>query len=178
LFYFLFTMADTLILVGKDGDRLSVTRAAARQSKTLRSIIEDSGDASAEIPIPQITGAYLRKIFEFCEREAAKPVVVPTPAPANEQSNGRSTGTSVTVEEKQWLEAYSNEPPVRLKELVLAADCLEIMALIMLFSRCIPQHLVGKTPAEARALFEVANDFTPEEEAQMQREMAWCEEQP
>ena len=35
--------------------------------------------------------------------------------------------------------------------------------------------LKGKSPEEIRQTFNIVNDFTPEEEAAVQEENAWCE---
>ena len=34
----------------------------------------------------------------------------------------------------------------------------------------------GKTPEDIRKTFNIVNDFTPEEEAQVREENKWCEE--
>ncbi|VDM51727.1 unnamed protein product [Angiostrongylus costaricensis] len=36
--------------------------------------------------------------------------------------------------------------------------------------------ITGKTPEEIRKMFNIVNDFTPEEEEQIRKENAWCEE--
>ncbi|MCO5573986.1 hypothetical protein L7F22_027764 [Adiantum nelumboides] len=41
-------------------------------------------------------------------------------------------------------------------------------------ARRVAELLVNKPPEEVRSYFEIANDFTPEEEAQLRRESQWA----
>merc|ERR1711907_41075 len=40
----------------------------------------------------------------------------------------------------------------------------------------VADEIKGKTPEEIRVRFNIKNDFTPEEEEEVKRENAWCEE--
>ena len=40
----------------------------------------------------------------------------------------------------------------------------------------VADEIKGKTPEEIRIRFNIKNDFTPEEEEEVKRENAWCEE--
>lgn len=45
-----------------------------------------------------------------------------------------------------------------------------------LFFTCFGPSLQGKTAEEIRKTFNIVNDFTPEEEAQVREENKWCED--
>lgn len=42
--------------------------------------------------------------------------------------------------------------------------------------KTVADEIKGKTPEEIRTRFNIKNDFTPEEEEEVKRENAWCEE--
>ena len=61
-------------------------------------------------------------------------------------------------------------------EIILAANNLDIPSLLDLACAKVASLIKGKTPEEIRETFNIVNDFTPEEEAQVRAENAWCEE--
>jgi S-phase kinase-associated protein 1 len=61
-------------------------------------------------------------------------------------------------------------------ELILAANYLDIKALLDLTCTKVASMIKGKTPEEIRKQFNIVNDFTPEEEAQVREENKWCED--
>ena len=60
--------------------------------------------------------------------------------------------------------------------LILAANYLDIKSLLDLTCKTVADEIKGKTPEEIRIRFNIKNDFTPEEEEEVKRENAWCEE--
>merc|ERR1712070_316405 len=60
--------------------------------------------------------------------------------------------------------------------LILAANYLDIKTLLDLTCKTVADEIKGKTPEEIRIRFNIKNDFTPEEEEEVKRENAWCEE--
>ena len=42
--------------------------------------------------------------------------------------------------------------------------------------KTVANMIKGKSPDEIRRTFNIKNDFTPEEEEQIRKENAWCEE--
>ena len=61
-------------------------------------------------------------------------------------------------------------------ELILAANYMDIKPLLDLTCATVASMIKGKTPEEIRKTFNIVNDFTPEEEAQVREENKWCEE--
>ena len=61
-------------------------------------------------------------------------------------------------------------------EIVLASNKLGLTNMLDLACAQIAAMIKGKTPEEIRQTFNIVNDFTPEEEAQMRDENQWAEE--
>eukprot|EP01094_Clydonella_sp_ATCC50884_P006971 TRINITY_DN1615_c0_g1_i1.p3 TRINITY_DN1615_c0_g1~~TRINITY_DN1615_c0_g1_i1.p3 ORF type:complete len:114 (-),score=36.68 TRINITY_DN1615_c0_g1_i1:111-452(-) len=61
-------------------------------------------------------------------------------------------------------------------DLLQAANYLDIKSLLDLTCKTVANMIKGKTPEEIRKTFNIKNDFTPEEEEQVRKENAWCEE--
>ena len=53
---------------------------------------------------------------------------------------------------------------------------MDIKPLLELASSKIASIIKGKSPEEIRKIFNIQNDFTPEEEAQIREENQWCME--
>lgn len=81
-------------------------------------------------------------------------------------------------EEKVALEKWDKEYAVvdqqRLFELILAANYLNIKSLLDLTCQTVANMIKGKTPEDIRNTFNIANDFTPEEEEEVRRENQWA----
>lgn len=60
--------------------------------------------------------------------------------------------------------------------LILAANYLDIKSLLDLTCKTVADEIKGKTPEEIRVRFNIKNDFTPEEEEEVKRENAWCDQ--
>ncbi|KAM9846441.1 LOW QUALITY PROTEIN: S-phase kinase-associated protein 1 [Aulostomus maculatus] len=57
-----------------------------------------------------------------------------------------------------------------------AANYLDIKGLLDVTCKTVANMIKGKTPEEIRKTFNIKNDFTEEEEAQVRKENQWCEE--
>jgi S-phase kinase-associated protein 1 len=53
---------------------------------------------------------------------------------------------------------------------------LDVPGLLDVSCKTVANMIKGKSPEEIRRTFNIKNDFTPEEEEQIHRENAWCEE--
>ena len=74
------------------------------------------------------------------------------------------------------LPVDANVEQVLLFELILAANYMDIKPLLDLTCATVASMIKGKTPEEIRQTFNITNDFSPEEEAQVREENKWCEE--
>ena len=61
-------------------------------------------------------------------------------------------------------------------ELILAANYMDIKSLLDLTCAKVASMIKGKTPEQIRKTFNIANDFTPEEEEAVRAENKWAEE--
>merc|ERR1719384_2673965 len=71
---------------------------------------------------------------------------------------------------------YVNIEQEVLFELILAANYLDIKSLLDLTCAKVTSMNKGKNTEEIRKQFNIVNDFTPEEEAQVREENRWCED--
>jgi len=61
-------------------------------------------------------------------------------------------------------------------EIILAAHFMEITPLVDLGCKTVANMIKGKSAEEIRKVFNIQNDFTPEEEEQIRRENEWAED--
>ena len=79
-------------------------------------------------------------------------------------------------EKTVWDKDFVKVDDETLFNLILAANYLDIKPLLDLTCKTVADEIKGKTPEEIRIRFNIKNDFTPEEEEEVKRENAWCEE--
>ena len=77
---------------------------------------------------------------------------------------------------QEWYAQFVNVEQEVLFELILAANYMDIKPLLDLTCATVASMIKGKTPEDIRKTFNIVNDFTPEEEAQVREENKWCEE--
>lgn len=75
-----------------------------------------------------------------------------------------------------WFATFTDKDQSIIFELILAANYLDIQPLLDLCCAKVASLIKGKTPEEIRRTFNIVNDFTPEEEAQLLEENKWCED--
>ncbi|XP_043925835.1 S-phase kinase-associated protein 1 [Protopterus annectens] len=74
------------------------------------------------------------------------------------------------------LYKYEAHKSNRILFLFKAANYLDIKGLLDVTCKTVANMIKGKTPEEIRKTFNIKNDFTEEEEAQVRKENQWCEE--
>ncbi|KAK9381850.1 E3 ubiquitin ligase SCF complex, Skp subunit [Kockiozyma suomiensis] len=154
-------------LISSDGETFSVEKDVAERSILIKNMIEDVGDSSTEIPIPNVTANVLKKVLEWCEHHKSDP------APVSEDDND-SRKKSTDIDE--WDQKFMQVDQEMLFEIILAANYLDIKALLEVGCKTVANMIKGKSPEEIRRQFNIQMDFTPEEEAQIRRENEWAED--
>ena len=157
-----------LNLVSQEGDKFEVEKKFAKISELVNTMIsEDDDEEQQEIPLPNVKSQSLGKVIEFCKHYSEDPM--------NEiEKPLKSANMNEVVQE--WYANFVNVEQEALFELILAANYMDIKPLLDLTCATVASEIKGKTPEEIRQTFNIVNDFTPEEEAQVREENKWCEE--
>ena len=127
---------------------------------------DDEGE-KIEIPLPNVKAQVLQKVIEFCEHHLREPM-------SDIEKPLKSHNMADVVQ--KWYADFVDLEQVLLFELILAANYMDIKPLLDLTCATVASMIKGKTPEDIRATFNITNDFTPEEEAQVREENKWCEE--
>jgi S-phase kinase-associated protein 1 len=143
-----------------DGETFEVDEAVALKSQTIKYLIED-GCANSTIPIPNVTGKILAMIIEYCKKHVEAEAASSDEKPSEDDL-------------KAWDADFMKIDSATLFELVIAANYLNINNLLNLTCSTIGEMIKGKTSEEIRQTFNIANDFSPEEEEEIRKENQWA----
>ena len=129
-------------------------------------MIDDSG-IEEEIPLPNVKKVILEKVVSFCThlRDNEPPEI--------EKPLKSANMSELTT---QWYSEFINLDQEVLFDVILAANYLDIKHLLDLSCAKVASMIKNKTVPEIRRFFNIENDFTPEEEAQIMEENQWAEE--
>lgn len=146
-----------------DGGVFDVNPAIAKDLETVQSFI-DADSAAADdavlIPLPNVYSRELSKILDHC----------------NSHHRFRSAGAGGDAAaakryDEEFVKALSQE---ELKELILAANYLNVKELLDFLNQSVANLIENKSVEFVRKFFGVVNDYTPEEEARLREENAWA----
>jgi len=159
-------------LVSKEGDNYEVPISVAKMSELVKTMLDEDGDDGygtgvTEIPLPNVKALVLAKVIEFCKYYRQEPMT--------EIEKPLKSAVMAEVVQK-WYAEFVNVEQALLFELILAANYMDIKPLLDLTCATVASMIKGKTPDEIRKTFNISNDFSPEEEAQVREENKWCEE--
>jgi S-phase kinase-associated protein 1 len=144
-----------------DGQVFDVLKARAETSTTLKNLIADA-PAGGDVPLPEVNGDIFQRVIAWVEMHKDDPV---TAVPLTE--NG------LTEADKEFFAAMDQQS---LFQLILAANYLDIRTLLDMCCRTVADSVLGKTPKEIYAQFGVAQELTPEEEAEIRRDNPWLDD--
>jgi S-phase kinase-associated protein 1 len=152
--------------VSKEGDVHEVPIAVAKMSTLVATTIDDDGDEDddeiREIPLPNVEDVVLQKVIEYCthyKEEAMSPIQTPL----------KSSKIDDMVQ--PWYAHFVQVEKNLLFELVTAANFMDIKPLLDLTCLAVAVLIKGKQAGELREMFNIGNDFTPEEEAQVSKHL-------
>ncbi|KAK5664149.1 hypothetical protein OQA88_364 [Cercophora sp. LCS_1] len=161
---------EKIFLQSSDGNRIEVDRTVAEKSVLIKNLIDDLGVDSLTteaIPIPNVNDSVLRKVLEWCEKHRGD-----SAQSAEEENDTRKKTTEID----EWDQKFMQVDQEMLFEIILAANYLDIKALLDVGCKTVANMIKGKSPEEIRKTFNITNDFTPEEEEQIRRENEWAED--
>ena len=164
---FIHKMADTVKLRSSQGEVFEVEPEVACMSTLIKNMVDDSG-TDEEIPLPNVKTAILVKVIDYCKYHNG--------SPAEEISKPLKSTDLTACGVSEWDAEYVNIEQEVLFELILAANYLDIKSLLDLTCAKVASMIKGKNTEEIRKQFNIVNDFTPEEEAQVREENRWCED--
>ncbi|XP_050738997.1 S-phase kinase-associated protein 1 isoform X1 [Eriocheir sinensis] len=156
-------------LQSSDGDTFDVDVEIAKQSVTIKTMLEDLGmdeDEEEVVPLPNVNAAILKKVIQWCTYHKDDP-----PLPDDDDNKEKRTDDI-----SSWDADFLKVDQGTLFELILAANYLDIKGLLDVTCKTVANMIKGKTPDEIRKTFNIKNDFTPSEEEQVRKENEWCEE--
>ncbi|CAE6414084.1 E3 ubiquitin ligase SCF complex, Skp subunit [Rhizoctonia solani] len=160
-----------VVLVTSDNEQFNVEKDVAERSVLIKNMLEDVGESDQPIPLPNVSSSVLKKVLEYCEHHRAEPL------PAADTDNNADDPRKRQVSEiGEWDQKFIQVDQEMLFEIILAANYLDIKPLLDVGCKTVANMIKGKTPEEIRKLFNIVNDFTPEEEAQIKKENEWAED--
>ncbi|GAU31217.1 hypothetical protein TSUD_210740 [Trifolium subterraneum] len=144
-----------------DGKAFEIDEAVALESQTIKYMIEDIGANDTEIPIPNVSGKILAMAIEYCKKHV-------------EVASSEEEKPPNEDDLKAWDLDFIKVDQATLFELIIAANYLNIKNLLDFTCQTVADMVKGKTPEEIRMVFNVKNDFTPEEEEEIRLENQWA----
>ncbi|GAB2303640.1 SKP1-like protein 1A [Dionaea muscipula] len=147
-----------VVLRSSDEEIFEVDIDVASESQTIKHSIEDD-DSGRVIPVPNVDGHTLAKVIEYCKKHVETP-----------KSDDRDAQDALRAWDTEYMKIDQNT----LFELILAANYLNIKGLLDLTCQTVADMIKGKSPEEIRAMFNIKNDFTPQEEEDIRKENQWA----
>ncbi|GAA5967459.1 hypothetical protein JCM11641_000553 [Rhodosporidiobolus odoratus] len=155
-------------LTTSDSESFDVERDVAHRSVLIRNISPAYvGESDQPIPLPNVAANVLKKVLEWCEHHKKDPEPL-----AEDLDDSRRKTTEIS----DWDAKFIQVDQEMLFEIILAANYLDIKPLLDVGCKTVANMIKGKQPEEIRKLFNIVNDFTPEEEAQIKKENEWAED--
>jgi S-phase kinase-associated protein 1 len=140
--------------------------AVAKMSQMVASFIEDDDDTDKDVPITNVKAIVLSKVIDYCTHYQEEPMTpITTPL--------KSSRIEDLVQ--PWYANFVQVEPTMMFELVTAANYMDIKSLLDLTCLAVSIYIKGKSAEELRRIFNISDEFSPEEEEQVRAENSWAE---
>lgn len=171
---------EILWLESQDGTKHIVRRDYfVPASETIKNLVEDAGYEHS-IPLPNLTDKILGLIIEYAkyhfENKVVKPQQEETPVVEGQPTIQEARTDDIIGWDLDFFRQEKVDTDT-LFSIILAANYLDMKELLNTSCKIVANMIKGKTPEEIRKLFNIVNDFTPEEEEQVRKENEWLEEE-
>lgn len=172
-----------------DETEIAIPLRVVKTMKTISNMFEDLGDETlssrTDLELTQGTYQAVTLLIKYMNlwldntapEEIPKGLEEPEPAKA-----GKFAAKQAVTLDKPWQVAFmkehfapntSSNPFGTLFEAVSLANFASCRPYLDIAAQAIANEIKGQTPHQIRDKFNIINDFTPEEEAQIQRENEW-----
>ncbi|EPY36925.1 S-phase kinase-associated protein 1 [Strigomonas culicis] len=144
-------------------------------SGLLKDMLDDQEGGDAIIPIPNVSGRTLCLVLEYMEYHSNNPAE-PIEKPLKTTIDSLLCEWDKDFLFHKLLKDHDETQHEVLIDVIMAANFLNVKDLLDLTCACVANMIRGKSAEEIRALFNIENDFSPEEEDKIRDENRWCEE--
>jgi len=142
-----------IILKSSDGETFEIEEAVAVQSQTIKHLIGDESANDTGIPVLNVTSKILAMVIEYCKKHV---------------------DAASSDELKKWDAEFVKVDQDTFLKLILAAMYLDIKSLYDLACMTTANNIKDKTPEEICKIFNIKNEYTPEEKEEVRRENSWA----
>jgi S-phase kinase-associated protein 1 len=159
----------TMSVLTSDGETRKVPVRIVGMFKTLQNMVEDFGGVDnmgdTAVPLHNINAATLQAVVDF--------------ALLAEQNGVKTFGVRDRLAD--WMRTFIRDQEVKKKkisvfDMIMALNYLDGGHLLGIAHEYVAEQMRGATPTELRDKFNIPNDFTPEEEAEIRRDNQWLSE--
>lgn len=157
-------------LVGTDGG-VEFPRYSIDHTNMIKNMLEDmevinNTDKTTKIIIPNTEKEVLERMKKYA-------IAYHNNLPKDTKKDAKQ---KPEISFEDWeLEHKTTDIPT-LQKMIQACNFMEFKKMLTFSVFCMAELVKGKTTEQLREMFNIENDFTPEEEEQIKKESKWCTE--
>ena len=172
-------MASLIKLQSSDGQIFPVDTEIARRSITIKTMMEDLGLEDKEeesVPLPNVSSDILKKVIEWMTYH--KDDSAPQPIKEDTEDDDDAWKEKEPLEIGSWDKEFFESLHLDNKfEVLKASNYLNIKGLMDIGCMTISNIIKENTIEDVRKMFNIVNDFTPEELGKVREENKWATEE-